>query len=54
MAITSADAIAAGSLRWEHRDPFDRMLAAQAVRTQALLVSGDPMFGDLAGLCLAW
>ncbi len=44
LPITPADALAAGALDWAHRDPFDRMLLAQA-RAQAVpLVSGDEAF----------
>lgn len=32
LAIECADAIVAGRLRWDHRDPFDRMIVAQAAR----------------------
>jgi PIN domain nuclease of toxin-antitoxin system len=34
----------AGLLAWQHRDPFDRMLAAQAQAESAALVTGDPVF----------
>jgi PIN domain nuclease of toxin-antitoxin system len=27
-----------------HRDPFDRMMAAQALERQPTIVSGDPLF----------
>ncbi len=53
-AMTSSDAITAGGLGWDHRDPFDRMLAAQALRSQSTLVTRDPVFGDLAGLEVRW
>ena len=44
LPITPADALAAGALDWAHRDPFDRLLLAQA-RAQAVpLVSGDEAF----------
>jgi PIN domain nuclease of toxin-antitoxin system len=36
----------AGSFGMEHRDPFDRMLAAQAATEGALLVTADPAFAD--------
>jgi PIN domain nuclease of toxin-antitoxin system len=32
------------SLPWHHRDPFDRVLIAQADREQLIVVSGDPQF----------
>jgi len=41
LAITSEHAILAGSLTWEHRDPFDRFLAAQAIIENVTLVTRD-------------
>ena len=40
--ITVADARTAGSLPQHHRDPFDRMLVAQALARGLTLVSRDP------------
>lgn len=45
--ITSEHALLAGSLGAEHRDPFDRMLAAQALVEGVSLVTGDPAFSAL-------
>jgi PIN domain nuclease of toxin-antitoxin system len=36
------DARVAAALVWDHRDPFDRMLVAQARRHQLALVTCDP------------
>jgi PIN domain nuclease of toxin-antitoxin system len=44
----------AGGLRWDHPDPFDRMLAAQAMLVDAALVTGDEAFAAVAGLDLLW
>ncbi|GAC1611877.1 MAG: hypothetical protein NVS3B26_29120 [Mycobacteriales bacterium] len=52
--ITAADAIRAGSLDWDHADPFDRMLAAQSLLHHAALVTRDAAFGDLRGLTIIW
>ena len=41
LAISPEDAAAAGSVEWEHRDPFDRMLVSQARRRELVLVSAD-------------
>ncbi len=41
-------------MRWEHRDPFDRMLAAQAIVEDLTLLSVDPEFSSRAGLRLRW
>jgi PIN domain nuclease of toxin-antitoxin system len=34
----------AGRLAWDHRDPFDRMIAATALGRQLTLVSADTAF----------
>jgi PIN domain nuclease of toxin-antitoxin system len=41
LPIESADAIFAGRLPWEHRDPFDRMLVAQATRRNLTIATRD-------------
>lgn len=46
IAITGADAEAAAALPSHHRDPFDRMLIAQALRLEAVIVSRDRAFAD--------
>jgi PIN domain nuclease of toxin-antitoxin system len=33
-------------LPWHHRDPFDRLLAAQALEEGLVIVSADPVFGE--------
>lgn len=43
--VTAADGKRAGALDPHHRDPFDRMLVAQAERLEALIVTRDPVFG---------
>ena len=54
LAITTAHSLAAGSLDWPHRDPFDRLLAAQAILEQVPLVSIDPVFSTLPQLTVVW
>ena len=44
LPITGHDAERAGSLPAHHRDPFDRMLVAQADRVGAIVVSRDTAF----------
>jgi PIN domain nuclease of toxin-antitoxin system len=41
LAIDGADAILAGRLLWEHKDPFDRVLVAQAARRNLTLATSD-------------
>lgn len=45
-------AVAAGRLDWDHRDPFDRMLAAQTALGGYALLTVDRAF-DRAGIALA-
>ena len=41
LPITLEHAELAGSMSWEHRDPFDRLLVAQATLEGATLVTAD-------------
>lgn len=45
VAIERADAVAAAQLPMHHRDPFDRMLIAQALERSAVLVTLDGWVG---------
>lgn len=38
----------AGVLPWDHRDPFDRLIAATAIEHQTPLMSADKIFNQLA------
>ena len=53
LAITVEHAGLAGALACAHRDPFDRMLAAQSREEKAVLVSADPVFREL-GVEVIW
>lgn len=54
LPITDRHALRAGGLGWDHRDPFDRMLAAQALLEHATLVTRDDAFAALGGLDTLW
>lgn len=41
IAIDPADALLAGGLDWAHRDPFDRMIVAQARRRHMTVATSD-------------
>lgn len=41
LAIDAADAIVAGQLNWAHKDPFDRMIVAQAARRSLTIATND-------------
>jgi PIN domain nuclease of toxin-antitoxin system len=54
LAVTPEHAILAGLLEWSHRDPFDRMLAAQGIAEKLVLASRDRVFKTLEGLETIW
>ena len=54
LPISSEHAIYAGRMEWAHRDPFDRLLAAQAIVENLTLVTSDPAFNAVNGLSLLW
>lgn len=47
--LTRAIASRAAALDWEHRDPFDRFIAATAIEMEWPLASKDPQFDSLEG-----
>ena len=48
LAVTWPHALLAGRLETPHRDPFDRMLAAQAMLDGLVLASGDGVMDTMA------
>jgi PIN domain nuclease of toxin-antitoxin system len=48
--VTMGHASLAGALDWEHRDPFDRMLVAQALSDDMVLVSADDVMKSAPGV----
>ena len=54
LAFSSLHSKEAASLEWEHKDPFDRALAAQARVEELTLVTRDAAFSDLLGLKTLW
>ena len=53
MSITVDDASRAGALPQPHRDPFDRMLIAQALSRNLVLISNEALF-DHYGVQRLW
>ena len=51
--LTIAQVIRSGMLFVHHRDPFDRLLVAQALEMQVPLISCDTVF-DLYGVKRVW
>ncbi len=54
LQVSGLHALEAGRLDWAHRDPFDRLIAAQALIEGLPLITADPVFADLAGLTTVW
>jgi PIN domain nuclease of toxin-antitoxin system len=48
VGISVTHALLAGSMTSSHRDPFDRILTAQAILEQMLLVTGDSMIRQMS------
>jgi PIN domain nuclease of toxin-antitoxin system len=51
--VDAASAIRAGQLESVHRDPFDRLIGAQALALKAAVVTNDAAFADL-GIDVFW
>ena len=53
LAITSRHSLVAGQFQQDHRDPFDRILAAQALLEGVPLITADPAFAQFP-ISLLW
>ena len=53
LPIDLDDVARVATLPFHHRDPFDRMLAAQALNDELVIVSADPIFGRY-GVTRVW
>lgn len=53
LPVTWLHALRAGAYAWPHRDPFDRMLAAQSELESMSLVSNDAAF-HAVGVTTVW
>lgn len=54
LSISATHALAAGLFTVDHRDPFDRMLAAQAIGEEVALITSDPLMAVFPGLMTRW
>ena len=53
LPVTIDHAAAVEKLPWRHRDPFDRLLVAQALTEDAAIVSGDEPLSEY-GVTVIW
>jgi len=54
LSINIKHAHFAGKFEWTHRDPFDRLLAAQAFTENLTLITNDPAFNTLTWVSVLW
>jgi PIN domain nuclease of toxin-antitoxin system len=54
LPISSSHAFFAAKFEWAHRDPFDRVLAAQALLEDCVLITSDAVFNTLHWLTTLW
>jgi PIN domain nuclease of toxin-antitoxin system len=54
LPITGHHALTAGTLQWFHRDPFDRVIVAQAVLESLPVVTSDAALGDFPAIRTVW
>ncbi|MDR2452949.1 MAG: type II toxin-antitoxin system VapC family toxin [Candidatus Accumulibacter sp.] len=54
LPVRSSHACYAAKIDWAHRDPFDRILAAQAALESLTLISGDAAFSGLPWAPVLW
>ncbi|MCT2585696.1 type II toxin-antitoxin system VapC family toxin [Actinophytocola gossypii] len=54
VAVGDEHSLLAGSMTWDHRDPFDRMIAAQCMVESLPLATADEAFQTLAGVQVLW
>lgn len=54
LEITATHALQAAALPLHHRDPFDRMLIAQAQLADMMLVSADAIFRQYSDVSILW
>jgi PIN domain nuclease of toxin-antitoxin system len=54
LPISAQHAHFAGKFDWPHRDPFDRLLAAQAATDNLTLITDDPAFQELSWITVLW
>ena len=54
LPISTQHAHFAGKLDWTHRDPFDRLLAAQASVDNLTLITNDPVFEEVSWITVLW
>ncbi|HYX94079.1 MAG TPA: type II toxin-antitoxin system VapC family toxin [Geodermatophilus sp.] len=54
LPITGHHALTAGTLQWSHRDPFDRVIVAQALLESLAVVTSDAVLTEFPAIRTLW
>ncbi|QYX31257.1 type II toxin-antitoxin system VapC family toxin [Sphaerospermopsis torques-reginae] len=54
LEITASHALRTATLPLHHKDPFDRMLIAQAQMEDMTIITADPMFKEYQDTAIIW
>ena len=54
LPVSARHALLGGTMSWDHQDPFDRLIGAQAITESLPLVTRDPAFDGLPGVRVLW
>lgn len=54
LPVDPDDTESAGALVWDHSDPFDRLLVAQAIRHDLTFVTADRIVRGFGGVAQLW
>ena len=54
LSVSTSHALLAGTLDWDHREPFGRLLAAQSMAEGIPLITKDSAFATLPGIHTIW
>jgi PIN domain nuclease of toxin-antitoxin system len=54
LPITGHHALTAGTLQWSHRDPFDRVIVAQALLESLTIVTSDAVLTEVPAIRTLW
>ena len=54
LPVTGRHALTAGTLQWTHRDPFDRVIVAQALLGSLPVVTADTALAGFSAIRTVW
>lgn len=54
LPVTGHHSLTAGTLTWDHRDPFDRVIAAQCMIESVPLATADRALAAFPGITTLW